>query len=140
MDNIIYTLRGINVEQFATLFEPANETISLNVSILIKTNYDQRSLAVGANIQYLEDEKPFLVAEVFCHYEIDENCWKALSDSCTKDVSFPKEFMDSLARIAIGAVRGVICVKTENTALAKYCLPIIELGEPNNESFVIPKP
>ncbi|MCF0187373.1 MAG: hypothetical protein HUJ98_12920 [Bacteroidaceae bacterium] len=140
MDNIRYALRGVTMEQFATLFEPAGDKIELNVTIPIKTNYEGRSLAVGANIQFIEDGKPFMVAEAFCHYEIEESCWEELSEGRTKDVVLPKEFMDSMARIAIGTIRGAICVKTENTSYSKFCLPIIEIGPAQSgDVFVIPK-
>lgn len=139
MNTIKHSLRGVTVEQFATLFEPASDKIELNVLIPIKTNYDERALAVGANIQYLENGKPFLVAEAFCHYEIEEDCWSELSDGGTKDVILPKDLVDSLARIAIGTIRGVICVKTENTAFAKYFLPIIEINSSQGSDLVIPK-
>ena len=75
MKNIKYALRGITMEQFATIFEPSSDKISLNVSIPIKTNYEGHSLAVGASVQFVENEKPFLVAEAFCHYEIEKSCW-----------------------------------------------------------------
>lgn len=138
MRDIRYALRGVTVEQFATIFEPASDRIKLNLTIPIKTNYDERTLAVGANIQFTEDGKVFLVAEAFCHYEIENSCWDELSDGGSKDVLLPKEFMDSLARIAISTLRGVICVKTENTAFAKYFVPIIEVGpSKKGESFII---
>lgn len=140
MTDIKYALRGITMEQFATLFEPTSDRFEILVSIPIKTNYDERSLAVGANIQYVEDGKTFLTAEVFCHYEIEKECWDNLSEGNTKDVVLPKELMDSLARIAIGTARGAICVKTENSVFAKYYLPIIEIGASHEKNgFVIPR-
>ena len=137
MKDIKYSLRGISVEQFATLFEPTGNGIELNLSIPVKTNYEERSFAVGANIQYLEDGKPFMVTETYCHYEIDEDCWNELSNGATKDVILPKELMDTLIRIAVSTTRGIICVKTENTPFSKYFLPIIEIGSSHEgEDFV----
>ena len=130
MANIKYNLRGVSVEQFATLFEPTSDRVNLNVEIPIKTNYADRAFAVGANIQFLEDDKPFLVAEAMCHYQIEEKCWLELSNDGTTDVVIPAQLMDTLTRIAIGTVRGAICVKTEtlpspNTScrLLKSALP-----------------
>ena len=37
MANIKYNLRGVSVEQFATLFEPTSDRVNLNVEIPIKT-------------------------------------------------------------------------------------------------------
>jgi len=140
MKEINYALRGVTIEQFATLFEPKSEKIELNVSIPIKTNYNDKSLAVGANIQYIEDGKPFMVAETFCHYGIEPSCWEELSNGSSEDVHLPKDFIDTLVRIAIGTIRGAICVKTENTPFAKFFLPIIEIGpSQGGEAFIISK-
>ncbi|MDE6484406.1 MAG: hypothetical protein K2L14_03305 [Duncaniella sp.] len=140
MDTVKYNLKGVTVEQFAMLFEPNDENIHINVSVPVKTNYEERTFAVGANIQYTEDEKPFLVAEVLCHYEIEEACWKELSHDSTKEIVIPAEMMISLAKIAIGALRGVVCVKTENTPFSRYYMPLIELqSSVRKEDFVFPK-
>ncbi|OUN76187.1 hypothetical protein B5G09_11040 [Alistipes sp. An54] len=137
MNTIQYILRGVSIEQFATLFEPTTDKIQLNLSIPIRTNYQERSLAVGANIQFLENDKPFLIVEVLCHYIIEESCWNALTDNGTKDATLPKDFMGALVRIAISTSRGALCAKTENTPYAKYFLPIIEMHD-NGEDVIIP--
>ena len=140
MSEIKYTLKGVSLEQFATLFEPSSDNISLNLSIPIKTNYEERSFAVGVNIQYAEGDRTFMVAELFCHYEIEKKCWDHLSDNGSDDVVIPKKLMDTLVRISISSIRGAICVKTENTPFAKYFLPIVEFGSKDGSSdFVLRK-
>lgn len=140
MKGIQYTLRGVSIEQFATLFEPASDNTEVNVAIRIKTNYQEQAIAVGANVQFLEDGKAFLVAEVFCHYLIESNCWKELSEGDTKDVILPKEFVNSLAGIAVSTVRGVLCAKTENTPFSKFYLPLIMVNPKDGEDVKIVKP
>lgn len=140
MKGIQYTLRGVSIEQFATLFEPASDNTEVNVAIRIKTNYQEQAIAVGANVQFLEDGKAFLVAEVFCHYLIESNCWKELSGGDTKDVILPKEFVNSLAGIAVSTVRGVLCAKTENTPFSKFYLPLIMVNPKDGEDVKIVKP
>ena len=140
MTGIKYRLCNVSIEQFAMLFEPTGDQIELNVSIPIKTSYRERAIAVGANVKYSEGGKTFLMAEVFCHYEIDEICWNELSNRYEKDVVLPKEFMAALARIAIGTTRGAICAKTENTPFSKYYLPIVEVKNEDDENdYIIPK-
>lgn len=140
MKGIQYTLRGVSIEQFATPFEPASDNTEVNVAIRIKTNYQEQAIAVGANVQFLEDGKAFLVAEVFCHYLIESNCWKELSEGDTKDVILPKEFVNSLAGIAVSTVRGVLCAKTENTPFSKFYLPLIMVNPKDGEDVKIVKP
>lgn len=138
MELIKYALRGVSIEQFATPFEPQTENIELNLNVPIKTNYDTRMLAIGANIQFTEEGRPFIIAEVFCHYEIDPNTWKELSEGNTKDVTLPKDFVRSLVAIAISTCRGALCAKTEKTAFAKFFVPLVELNPAEGEDLVIP--
>lgn len=137
MSGIKYELRGVTVEQFATLFEPTSDNIELDVSIPVFSNYADRSFAVAAHIQFTEDDKTFLVAEAMCHYQIDHKCWNELSVGGTKDVTLPKSLMDVLAGIAVSTVRGVVCVKTENTPFAKYFVPIVEIVGPDEGGDIV---
>ncbi|MDE6277926.1 MAG: hypothetical protein K2M06_07455 [Muribaculaceae bacterium] len=132
-----YSLRGVSIEQFATIFEPEGENIEFNLTIPLKANYRDRMLAVGANIQFSEDGKTFLVAEAFCHFEIREECWQELSEGNTRDVVIPKDLMDVLSRIAVGTLRGVLSAKTDNTPFSKFYLPIIKIQSPeDSEGFL----
>lgn len=133
-----YSLRGVSIEQFATPSEPSGDNIQLNLNVPIRTNYQERTIAVGANIQFLENDKIFLIAEVMCHFIIDESYWNELTEDCSKDAVLPKSLVKDLVRIAISTSRGALCAKTENTPYSKFYLPIIELQEEQEEDVVIP--
>lgn len=136
---IQYSLIGVTIEQFATLFEPSSDKVQLALSIPIRTNYSERTIAVGANIQFLEEDRPFLIAEVLCHYVIEEPSWVTLTDNYSQDATLPKDFVKSLVRIAISTLRGALCAKTENTPFAKYFLPVIEMQENQGGDVIITK-
>jgi len=140
MKDIKYNLRGVSIEQFATPFEPLSDEIEVKIGIPIKTNYQKHAIAVGANVQFLEKGKVFMVAEVFCHYLVESDCWKELSEVDSKDVVLPKEFINNLAGIAVSTVRGVLCAKTENTPFSKYYLPLIKVDINQGEDLKIAKP
>lgn len=140
MKEIKYSLRGVSVEQFATPFEPSSDQFDVNVSIPIKVNYTEHTIAVGANVQFMEGNRAFVIAEVFCHYLIDLDSWIELSGADSKDVLLPKGFIASLAGIAVSTARGVLCAKTEKTPFAKYFLPLIMLDPKQGEDVKIPKP
>lgn len=129
MNAINYALKGVTINQFATPFEPIGDKYQLNLNIPIHTNYKERSIAVGANVQFLEEEKPFLIAEVLCHFIIKESYWNTITNNRKKDAVLPKELINDLARTAISTARGALCVKTENTPFSGFLLPIIELEE-----------
>lgn len=137
MEAIKYTLRGVSIEQFATVFEPTGDNIQLNLNIPIRTNYEERTIAVGANIQFLDRDKLFLVAEVLCHFIIEEDSWNRITDNKTNDAVLPKGLVSNLARIAISTSRGALCAKTENTPYSKFFLPLIEMPEEQGEDLII---
>ena len=90
MEAIKYALRGVSIEQFATVFEPTSDNIQLNLNIPIRTNSDERTIAVGANIQFLEQDRPFLIAEILCHFIIDEDSWNQITSTRQRMLFFPK--------------------------------------------------
>ena len=140
MKEIKYSLRGVSIEQFATPFIPSSDDYDVNVSIPIKSNYQDHAIAIGANVQFLAEGKVFIVAEAFCHYQIEPDSWKELSDADSSDVILPKGFIGDLARIAVSTVRGVLCAKTENTPFSKYFLPLIMVNTKDGEDVKIVKP
>lgn len=140
METIQYALRGVSIDQFATPFEPASDNIHLNLNIPIHANYREHTIAVGANIQFLESDKPFIIAEVMCHFIIGESCWNAITENGTKDAVLPKGLVNNLARIAISTSRGALCAKTEKTPFSRFLLPIIEMQEGQGEDVIIPIP
>lgn len=140
MDTIKYALRGVTINQFATPFEPTSDNIQLNLNIPIRTNYKERTIAVGANIQFCEEEKPFLIAEILCHFIIEESCWNELTENGVKNAVLPKCLINNLARIAISTSRGALCAKTENTPFARFFLPVIEIQEDQGDNVLIPVP
>lgn len=139
METINYALRGVSIEQFATLFEPSSDNIQLNLNIPIRTNYQERTIAVGTNIQFQEDKKPFIIVEVLCHFVIEESCWNILTEDGTKDAVLPKRLVNNFVKTAISTSRGALCAKTENTAFSRFFLPVIEINENQGEDIIIPK-
>ena len=140
MKDIKYSLRGVSIDQFATPFEPASNDFVVNINIPIKTNYQEHAIAIGANVQFVEKGKVFMVAEAFCHYQIEPDCWRELSEADSKDVFLPKGFINSLAGIAVSTVRGVLCAKTENTPFARFFVPLIMVDLNQGEDLRIAKP
>ena len=140
MKDIKYSLRGVSIDQFATPFEPASNDFVVNINIPIKTNYQEHAIAIGANVQFVEKGKVFMVAEAFCHYQIEPDCWRELSEADSKDVVLPKGFINSLAGIAVSTVRGVLCAKTDNTPFARFFVPLIMVDLNQGEDLRIAKP
>ena len=138
METINYALTGVSIEQFATLFEPSSANIQVNLNIPIRSNYGEHTIAVGANIQFSAEDKPFLIAEVLCHFIIEDESWDILTENKTLDAVLQRWLVKNLVSIAINTSRGALCAKTENTPFSKYVLPILELQDDQGEDVIIP--
>lgn len=120
-------LRAITVEQFATLFEPSNpDKISFDISLTVKSNYDDQTVALSLTVRFIEENRPFLMIEDTCHFLIKEEDWNKLSNGNTSDVELTKEILGNLFSITVGTTRGVLHAKTEQTPYNRFFLPLLD--------------
>ncbi|MCM1151184.1 MAG: hypothetical protein NC209_05570 [Alistipes sp.] len=139
-DQVRFGLRAITVEQFAMLFEPTNQNdTSLDISLSIKGNYDDRAVALTLTIRFVQKNRPFLLLENTCHFLVHEEDWNRLSKGNTVDVKLPKKVMTNLFSIAVGTARGILHAKTEQTPYNRFFLPLLDAAEMINESVTIKK-
>ena len=89
--------------------------------------------------RFTENGNAFLIMEVFCHYVIEQECWRELSAEDTNDVKLPKRLINNLVAIAISTARGALCAKTENTPFSKFFLPVIMITPEKGEDLMIMK-
>jgi len=137
-DQVRFALRAITVEQFAMLFEPTNrDKISFDISLTVKSNYDDRAVALNLTLRFTEEDQPFLQIEDTCHFLIHEEDWAKLSNGNTADVTLSKSVMSNLFSIAIGTTRGILHAKTEQTAYNRYFLPLLDATKMIGETVTI---
>jgi len=122
-----FALRKITTEQFAIIKDAFIEgkIINLNTGFTFGINRKSNIVVVMSKISFEQKNKPFIILEVGCHFEIDENTWKSFKEG--KSFLFPREFITHLSMLTIGTVRGVLHAKTENTNFNSYFLPTINV-------------
>lgn len=123
------------------LFEPTDlNKISFDVSLTIKSNYDNHAIAFDLTIRFVEEQKPFLILENTCHFIIHKDDWEKLSsEDAANEVKLSKKIVANLFSITIGTTRGILYAKTEHTPYNQFMLPLLNAAEMINEPVIIKK-
>lgn len=134
-----FQLTGVTIEQFAKIAEPSGTEFTVDVSVPVRTTYNDGKIAVGLNVQFRENEKVILQLETFCHFVFEPGCWSELTSNHTENAVIKKELMANFFSIAVGTARGVLTAKTENTPFSVCVLPLLHTSTDLGPDFVIEK-
>lgn len=128
---ILYALRKLTTEQFALSDESfmPSKIFNCNVTLNFALDHKKRMLAVFSQIEIEKDNLQIIKIEIGCHFEIEPESYNSLVNEEMKTAVFSKEFIMNLTSIAIGATRGALHVKTENTPFNLYFIPIIKVND-----------
>lgn len=118
----------MEVNQFAALEDPKEKSHTFSVSVRPGCNYGLQAVAISVSVQFLCEDRPFLVIETNSFYQISPESWAGMTEKDSATVVIPKPFIESLVKISISQTRGALFVKTENTPFSKYFLPILDVG------------
>lgn len=128
---INFSLKNITTEQYAQLGDTYDEKkpVALETQMRFAADLDKKLIAVFCPIKFMQDEKPFLVLEIACHFAVPEESWNEFKAAEEGAITVPKGFITHLAMLTVGTARGVLYCKTENTSFSKFLLPPINVGE-----------
>ncbi len=127
---ISFALIKIVTEQFAILneyFKEGNET-NLNTKLSFGIDEATKTLLVSALVRFEQNNNPFLVLEISCYFLIKPETWTLFTEENKKTI-FPKFFLEHLLVVTIGALRGILHAKTENTAFNTFILPMLAVNK-----------
>lgn len=135
--NIQFQIHHMVVDQFATLEDPKEKSSTFSVSVRPGCNYGLRAVAISVSVQFISEDRPFLVLETNSFYQISPESWTEMTEKDSSKVVIPKPFIESLVQISISQTRGALFVKTENTPFSKFFLPIVNVGSFEISDLVI---
>ena len=126
IDKVKFGLRKITTQQFATFdsVKVEDKTIAINLNFGFGINDKHRILGCSARFNFLAKEESFMVLDVKCDFEIEEEAWNHFIDQDADTIVFPKGFVQHLGVITIGTSRGILHSKTENT---EYFIPTLDV-------------
>lgn len=130
-DTIGFFLSKITTEQFAIIESAFNDNVAIEFNINSKYGINEKDKMIAAFIApaFAQNNTPFLVLEVACHFKIAEEAWNKYVNKEKTKLNLPIGFIRHLTMLAIGTARGVLHSKTENTDFNKFILPAINVNE-----------
>lgn len=120
----------IATEQFAiieTSYQGADTKVEFTANLKFGKSIEQRILVVGMNFSFTNNDIPFLVIEVACHFQLSQESWNACTANEDDTYTIPQMFITQLAMQTVGTTRGVLHCKTEGTPFNQFILPSINL-------------
>lgn len=124
---IPYRISHIETVQFAVF--PENFVNGAEVMVNTNCGYNVRSdlhqVRNIISVNYIQNEKLLLVAQLACYYDIAPDGFKAIKE----EGKIPVDFLRYMGSISVGTIRGVIHAKTEGTVLNPVVMPPVNLEE-----------
>lgn len=132
MNKTEFNLKKINTKQFAiidTSYDSSDDKVALKMDLSFGLNTEDLAIISIVKFQFKQKKNPFLLVEVSCEFDIEEGKWNSFLQKNKNNILLPKSVMRHLATITVGAIRGILHSKTENTEFNQFILPIINLEE-----------
>ncbi len=140
-DVIPFALRGIDTHQFAIIADSYDDTaeIMLQVGVNVGASHEAHTISIYFEIRFLSNEKPFVILETECQFEIQENTYDSFFTKDKQSLIVPMLFCDHLGIITVGTARGILYEKLKDTEFDELLLPTVNLTEHFTEDIVLTK-
>lgn len=125
---IQFAIKEIITDQFAVFeenYDPKKQ-ISIGTSIQYKLNVEEKLIGVFMSVEFAH-KKTFIKLEGHCGFVVEESSWNNLMNGT--QIVFPKDFIVHITRVTVGAMRGILHVRLERTAMNRLHLPLLNVME-----------
>lgn len=138
-NEISFKLHSIKTEQFAIIEDIYNETdpVQLESNYRFGSVVSEKLVAVLVNYKFKTTKGVFLTIEISCTFGINPDSWDSIYHVEKSELILPKVIATHLLVLVIGAARGVLHAKTENTPYNRFLLPTLNVSESIKEDVVI---
>lgn len=130
-DPIGFFLVNLSTDQFALLKEDVNikDRFDIQTQVRFGVSNDDKLLAVLVKFRFEQNRKPFIILEVSSKFKVRDEDWASLTDEKGENIAFPRNFILHLTVLTVGAARGILHAKTENSIYHSILLPTINVNE-----------
>lgn len=135
--SIPYRISRIETVQFALFpdnFQNGQE-VRVNTNCGYNVRSDVQQVRNVINVNYLQEDKLLMVAELACYYDIAPEG----VESIKAEGKIPVDFLRYMGSISVGTIRGLIHAKTEGTVLNPVVLPPVNLEEAIQNDMALPE-
>lgn len=130
MSNIQYKFIKMDLTQFSPewdRYDAEDPSVGIETNFNFSFNKSEGILKCATNLTFIQNNQIFLKSELQTFFEI----LKESIDELTNEnvITIPKSLLCQFASLAYGSFRGVVYMKTINTALSNLILPPMYLDE-----------
>ena len=134
---IQFRLTRIEVPQFAILTDnDFSDSMDINYGFEFSISDDTTSLRCDATASYIDGDTPVMKIVVRCEYFIEQSSWNSLKTE--NGLTFPAGFLQHLATLTVGTMRGVYYGKTEDTIYNRFFIPLLDVNQAIKEDMTFP--
>lgn len=131
---IQFRLTRIEVPQFAILTDnDFSDSMDINYGFEFSISDDTTSLRCDATASYIDGDTPVMKIVVRCEYFIEQSSWNSLKTE--NGLTFPAGFLQHLATLTVGTMRGVYYGKTEDTIYNRFFIPLLDVNQAIKEDM-----
>jgi len=136
---IAFAFIGVKTEQFAIIQNDFNNKAPVGGGLQVKfgVNVQENTVAQFSKFTFEQEGKPIMIIEVSCHFAIEPENFKSINNTELNQVVLPQEFAAHIVTITVGATRGVLHTKVENTIFNQFLIPLVNVTEVVTEDVII---
>lgn len=109
--SFIPTAQYAQRNEFSLSFNPADSVLSCSFSVIVQD----------------PDNNPVMKAEMVCGFEFKRDCLEAVIQD--GKITFPLNIVSHIASLTYSSMRGAVSVKSEDTPLRGFVLPLTNVCE-----------
>ena len=127
---IQFRLVDVQELQFVNLSKkwPEGE-LQVNNQLQFNCDTEKRVVRCGTNFEYKKNDITQLILGVQTVFEFAREGWSAMYDLNGDQWILPVGLVQHIADMTIGAARGILAIRTEESGLPKQILPLINPGQ-----------
>ena len=127
---IQFRLTDVKLVQFVNLANqwPEGE-LQINNQLQFNSDTDKRIVRSTAHFEYKKNDITQLIITVQCTFEFAREGWSAMYRLQGDEWVLPAGLVQHMADITIGATRGILAVKSEESGLPRIVLPMIAAAQ-----------
>lgn len=135
-----FQLVDITTEEFAVIEDnfpsESNDIVGISYGTEVKANDELTLVGLFVKFQFTNNDQPFLICEIGCHFIIKAEDWKACTNP-DSSITFKKGLLTHLLVLTVGTCRGVIHAKKPK-ALDGIVLPTFDVTKHFTEDVTLP--
>lgn len=135
---VTFRLSKIDTRQFSIQEElyRSNEPVHYTTGVGFGINSSDRVFGIMISVRFHHIESPaFLVIEGGLLVQIVEESWKLIAKGGEK-LKLPKDFLQHVAALSVGTLRGVLHEKTRGTSFNQFVIPTIDVTQLLDQDMV----